>query len=73
MTHPLTDEICYGMKVQYSSAESMRAAADWQLEQCVEELECLLSVFGATGVVKEEAVLTMVELFRSNMRPQEEL
>ena len=48
MTHPLTDEICYGMKVEYSSAESMRAAADWQLEQCVEELDCLLHIFGAT-------------------------
>ena len=45
---------------------------DWQLEQCVEELERLLSIFGATGVIKEEAVPTMVELFKANMRPQED-
>ena len=77
MTHPLTDEMIIELIGDRNlfhclTEDDMRAAADWQLEQCVEELECLLSVFGATGVVKEEAVLTMVELFRSNMRPQEE-
>ena len=52
--------------------KAFQSGADWQLEECVEELYCLLSIFGATGVVKEEAVPTMVALFRSNMRPQED-
>ena len=76
MTHPLTNDIIEEISVSYlknceSVKSNMRSAADWQLEQCVEELECLLSIFGATGVIKEEAVPTMVELFKANMRPQE--
>ena len=76
--HPLTDEMCEGLMERTSKYPytddvivDMRAAADWQLEECVEELECLLSIFGVTGVIKEEAVPTIVELFKSNMRPQE--
>ena len=79
MKHPLTDEILqqlandplreYGDEF---TKDCMRAAADWQLKECVEELKCLLSIFGVTGVIKEEAVPTIVELFKSNMRPQEE-
>ena len=72
MTHPLTDEMCHDMELGYSFPDRMRAAADWQLEQCVEELECLLSIFGTTGVIKEEAIPPLVALFKSNMRPQEE-
>ena len=75
MTHPLTDEICGDIAENlpdYNAETCMRAAADWQLEQCVEELECLLSVFAITGVVEEEAVSTMVELFKSHVRPQED-
>ena len=77
MTHPLTDEIIGQIQTRhggprYGCYPDFRAAADWQLEQCVEELDCLLSVFGSTGVIKEEAVPTIVELFKSNMRPQED-
>ena len=79
MTHPLTDEICEGLMERTSKYPytddvivDMRAAADWQLEECVEELECLLSIFGTTGVIKEEAVPTIIELFKFNMRPQED-
>ena len=60
MTHPLTDEICYGMKVQYSSAESMRAAADWQLEQVIQFLEAN----------KDLSVETALRFIRPAMRPQ---
>ena len=52
--------------------KAYQAGADWQLEECVEELECLLSIFGVTGVIKEEAIPVIVELFKSNMRPQED-
>ena len=78
MSHPLTDEMCEliadtaDRPFTSIEKENMRLAADWQLEECVEELECLLSIFGVTGVIKEEAVPTIVELFKSNMRPQEE-
>ena len=83
MNHPLTDDIIEselatpahftsGSLVGLFTHDDLRAAADWQLEQCVEELERLLSIFGVTGVIKEEAVPTMVELFKANMRPQED-
>ena len=77
MNHPLTDELCDNIApwpIQRLPGEyvSMRAVADWQLEQCVEELECLLSIFGTTGVIKEEAIPPLVALFKSNMRPQED-
>lgn len=81
MTHPLTDEIIdsisqfnsdLGAEGVLNRDHDMRAAADWQLEECAKELENLLSIFGVTGVIKEEAVPIIVELFKNNMRPQEE-
>jgi hypothetical protein len=43
MTHPLTDEICLDlMSDRWGNAAflmDMRAAADWQLEQCIAWLD----------------------------------
>ena len=44
--------------------KAFQAGADWRLDECVEELECLLSVFQVTGATE------IVELFKSNLRPQ---
>ncbi len=42
MKHPLTDEICYQLAELWcpdsGERENMRAAADWQLKQCLEFL-----------------------------------
>lgn len=60
-------DICLGF-----SDDDLRAAADWQLDECIEELKFLLSVFGVKGLIREEAIPIIAELFKSNMRPQED-
>ena len=75
--HPLTDDIIWSMwsegdRSALAEEKLARAAAAWQLKECVEELHRLLFVFGATGVINEEIIPTLVELFKSNMRPQED-
>ena len=81
VNHPLTHEQCELLSRQpwldpdvdvESTVIDMRAAADWQLEQCVEELDCLLHIFAATGAIDKEAVPILIELFKANVRRQED-
>ena len=72
MTHPLTDEICERLDPEYQwhdikgnvvfSHHDMRAAADWQLEQCFTWLE---SRDGTQYKI-------LARMMREAMRPQED-
>ena len=77
MTHPLTDEMCYGMRVGYSSAESMRAAADWQLEQVIRWLDeqgyYFVETDGEGNFLDDpEPNTELLYRLKKTMRPQEE-
>ena len=50
----------------------MRAAADWQLEQCINELNGVLSLFQLSGKITEAERLSLLNVFKNAMRPQEE-
>ena len=67
MTHPLTDEICEGLVTFPLESEhdyiEMRAAADWQLEQCIDWLD---------DTDCDDPQETAQRL-REAMRPQEEI
>ena len=65
--HPLTDEMCYGMRVGYSSAESMRAAADWQLEA---DAEWWRTILNEAEFLPPHGVDYIIEEFKQAMRPQ---
>ena len=78
--HPLTDDICLAIDDNPSIAymcfdwkKSMRAAADWQLDQDQKKLEDFLEEFSCLGH-SADAVLYLrafVNNFQSIMRPQE--
>ena len=75
--HPLTDEICESIdplpiKRLTTGYGSMRAAADWQLEQCINELNGVLSLFQLSGKINEAERLSLLNVFKNTMRPQEE-
>ena len=70
MTHPLTDEICEEITFWRNPCDNMRAAADWQLEECVEELNGVLSLFQLSGKINEAERLSLLNVFRAAMRPQ---
>ena len=81
MTHPLTDEMCEELSCFYLSnfgdtgegiVQDMRAAADWQLEQCINELNGVLSLFQLSGKINEAERLSLLNVFKNAMRPQEE-
>ena len=69
MTHPLTDEICDELADIEDAIEmdSMRAAADWQLEQVVEWLRDSLQDHRYSGI----GILVdyVIEDLREEMRP----
>ena len=77
MTHPLTDEMCESICQNCNTwnsqnkiwFESMRAAADWQLEQDVEFFQNFLIT--ALGVPLSTAAL-MAQDFKAVMRPQQQ-
>jgi hypothetical protein len=77
MTHPLTDEMMskiHGNRPGYSNPydeDDMRAAADWQLEQCINELNGALSLFELSGKINEAERLSLLNVFKNAMRPQE--
>jgi hypothetical protein len=77
MTHPLTDEMMskiHGNRPGYSNPydeDDMRAAADWQLEECINELNGVLSLFQLSGKINEAERLSLLNVFKNAMRPQE--
>ena len=74
MTHPLTDEMCdelFSWNKLYDN-DVARAAADWQLEQCINELNGVLSLFQLSGKINEAERLSLLNVFKNTMRPQEE-
>ena len=74
MKHPLTDEMCEGICEQVSQdcdwhatqneiwSQTLRAAADWQLEQVIQFLEANTDL----------SVETALRFIRPAMRPKEE-
>ena len=74
MTHPLTDDhICEIFNRGLPSMnDDMRAAADWQLEQCINELNGVLSLFQLSGKINKAERLSLLNVFENAMRPQED-
>ena len=73
MTHPLTDRICGDIAENlpdYNAETCMRSAADWQLEQCTEELNGILSLFQLAGKIDEVERIGLLNVFKEAMRPQ---
>ena len=78
MSHPLTYEMMekiHGNRPGYSNPfdeADMRAAADWQLEECVKEVDQMLLVLQVSDVINEPCRLGLLDGFKRYMRPQEE-
>lgn len=73
MTHPLTYEIIDQIAQYDPNLEDMRAAADWQLDKCIEELNQLLYVFELAGAIANKADrAALLDVFKKAMRPQGE-
>ena len=77
MTHPLTDEIIGQIQTRhggprYGCYPDFRAVADWQLEQCIEELNGILSLFQLAGKIDEAGRMGLLNVFKNAMRPQED-
>ena len=75
MTHPLTDDIIEEISVSYLKncegvKSNMRSAADWQLEQCINELNGVLSLFQLSGKINKAERLSLLNVFKDAMRPQ---
>jgi len=79
MTHPLTDKMCLelsGFPLDEMAEdwaewqiEDMRAAADWQLEECDDELGNILRCLALAGKITEEERIQIFVLFKEAMRP----
>ena len=82
MTHPLTDKMCLelsGFPLDEMAEdwaewqrEDMRAAADWQLEKCDDELGNILHCLAIAGKITGEERIQIYVLFKEAMRPQKE-
>ena len=82
MTHPLTDDLAEDIAPDAQWAgdigdtvfrhSDMRKAADWQLEQCVHELNGILSLFQLSGKINKKERLSLLNVFKNAMRPQED-
>ena len=58
---------------EYSFGEdTVRAAADWQLEKCDNELGNILHGLALTGRITEEERTQIYALFKEEMRPTQE-
>ena len=79
MNHPLTDKMCLelsGFPLDEMAEdwaewqrEDMRAAADWQLEECDDELGNILHCLALAGKITEEERIQIFVLFKEAMRP----
>ena len=78
MTHPLTEEIIekiaanirhYDYSVPIIFKCDMRAAADWQLEKCDDDLGNILHCLALAGKITEEERIQIFVLFKEAMRP----
>ena len=80
MTHPLTDKIISNQLGRYDGIndeivydeDDIRAAADWQLEKCDDELGNILHCLALAGKITEEERIQIYVLFKEAMRPQED-
>jgi len=79
--HPLTEEIIekisanirhYDYSVPIIFKCDMRAAADWQLEKCDDELGNILHCLALAGKITEEERIQIYVLFKEAMRPTQE-
>jgi hypothetical protein len=84
--HPLTDDIIESIALDAQWAgdigdtvfrhSDMRAAydkgADWQLEECINELNGVLSLFQLSGKINEAERLSLLNVFKNAMRLQED-
>ena len=72
--HPLTDEIILSIADESLHVagfeEDMRAAADWQLEECLDEFATILSIIESLGSVDNSEILLAV--LRKNLRPKQQ-
>ena len=78
--HPLTDQIIeeiaedvfyYDHSIPIFKCD-MRAAADWQLEKCDDELGNILHCLAIAGKITEEERIQIYVLFKEAMRPTQE-
>jgi len=78
--HPLTDETIekiaedvfyYDCTIPIFKCD-MRAAADWQLEKCDDELGNILYCLALAGKITEEERIQIYVLFKEAMRPQQQ-
>jgi len=69
--HPLNDEICDQIQdsIHPCDPENMRAAADWQLEKCDDELGNILNCLALAGKITEEERIQIYVLYKEAMRP----
>ena len=79
MKHPLTDKMCLELSGfpldeiaedwAECQREDMRAAADWQLEECDDELGNILHCLALAGKITGEERIQIYVLFKEAMRP----
>ena len=84
MTHPLTDEKLHQEFDGYYpadlkdildgsfsvfEADSMRDVANWQLEQCEDEVSQMLALMVLSRKINREEKIGLLETFKSHMRP----
>jgi hypothetical protein len=70
MTHPLTDEMCEKIQLHIfnqTDADCMRSAADWQLEQVIEQWEEVMD-----STMTDIQVIREFDKRLKAMRPQED-
>ena len=70
MTHPLTDEMCEKIQLHIfnqTDADCMRAAADWRLEQVIEQWEEVMD-----STMTDIQVIRKFDKRLKAMRPQED-
>ena len=70
MTHPLTDKICGDIAENlpdYNAETCMRAAADWQLEQVIEQWEEVMD-----STMTDIQVIREFDKRLKAMRPQQQ-
>ena len=79
--HPLTDSKAlslFSFKELMDGSQSitiedaMRKAADWQLEECVEEVLGMLTTLELGGKITEEESNGLLAVFTKSMRPQQQ-
>ena len=62
-----------GQNFDVMMIKAFQAGADWQLEQCVEEVNQMLYMFELGGQIDKVERVGLVDVFKKAMRPQQQL